>query len=143
MHSKSDGKQADWSGYGHKAQKIVRKNLTKSLGKDEVGGSNPPSSSNKYLKSSDFRCFFVANVDFFVWVKMWGSGLTHTVTHTRKGNNGHKSAGREDLPSRPGIFLSVLHDLFHEAAHGLGCLILLLPCCVGVGAEGETGVKVP
>ena len=53
------------------------------FGKDEVGGSNPPSSSNKYLKSSDFRCFFVANVDFFVWVKMWGSGLTHTVTHTR------------------------------------------------------------
>ena len=74
------------------------------LGKDEVGGSNPPSSSNKYLKSSDFRCFFVANVDFFVWVKMWGSGLTHTVTHTRKGNNGHKSAGREDLPSRPAFF---------------------------------------
>ena len=59
---------------------------------------------NKYLKSSDFRCFFVANVDFFVWVKMWGSGLTHTVTHTRKGNNGHKSAGREDLPSRPAFF---------------------------------------
>ena len=56
---------------------------SQSVGKDEVGGSNPPSSSNKYLKSSDFRCFFVANVDFFVWVKMWGSGLTHTVTHTR------------------------------------------------------------
>ena len=57
--------------------------LEVNFGKDEVGGSNPPSSSNKYLKSSDFRCFFVANVDFFVWVKMWGSGLTHTVTHTR------------------------------------------------------------
>ena len=41
---------------------------------------------------------------FGVWVKMWGSGLTHTVTHTRKGNNGHKSAGREDLPSRPAFF---------------------------------------
>ena len=26
MHSKSDGKQADWSRYGHKAQKIVIKN---------------------------------------------------------------------------------------------------------------------
>ena len=23
-------------------------------------------------------------MDFFVWVKMWGSGLTHTVTHTPK-----------------------------------------------------------
>lgn len=46
----------------------------------------------------------IEHVDFFVWVKMWGSGLTHTVTHTRKGNNGHKSAGREDLPSRPAFF---------------------------------------
>ena len=82
----------------------VAQSVERILGKDEVGGSNPPSSSNKYLKSSDFRCFFVANVDFFVWVKMWGSGLTHTVTHTRKGNNGHKSAGREDLPSRPAFF---------------------------------------
>ena len=87
-------------------QSLIQQGLESStvVGKDEVGGSNPPSSSNKYLKSSDFRCFFVANVDFFVWVKMWGSGLTHTVTHTRKGNNGHKSAGREDLPSRPAFF---------------------------------------
>ena len=87
-------------------QSLIQQGLEGStvVGKDEVGGSNPPSSSNKYLKSSDFRCFFVANVDFFVWVKMWGSGLTHTVTHTRKGNNGHKSAGREDLPSRPAFF---------------------------------------
>ena len=30
------------------------------FGKDEVGGSNPPSSSTKHLKSSDFGCFFVA-----------------------------------------------------------------------------------
>ena len=31
VHSKSDGKQADWSRYGHKAQKIVRKNLKSRL----------------------------------------------------------------------------------------------------------------
>ena len=29
-----------------------------------------------------------------------------------------------------------LHDLRHEAAHGLCCLILNLPGGVGVGAEG-------
>ena len=29
------------------------------------------------------------------------------------------------------------HDLRHEAAHRLCCLVLLLPCCVGVGAERE------
>ena len=78
---------------------------------------------------------------FFVWVKMWGSGLTHTVP-TRGKEITDTECRTEDLPSRPAFF-SVLHDLFHEAAHGLGCLILLLPCCVGVGAEGETGVKVP
>ena len=29
-----------------------------------------------------FRVFFVANFHFSVWVKMWVSDLTHTVTHT-------------------------------------------------------------
>lgn len=29
------------------------------------------------------------------------------------------------------------HDLRHEAAHRLCCLVLLLSCCVGVGAERE------
>ena len=40
------------------------------VGKDEVGGSNPPSSSRKHLKSSDFGCFFVAIPYYFVRVKM-------------------------------------------------------------------------
>ena len=31
MCIKSDGKQTDWSGYGHKALKIVRKNLQRRL----------------------------------------------------------------------------------------------------------------
>ena len=35
-----------------------------------------------------------------------------------------------------------LHDLRHEAAHRLCCLVLLLPCSVGVGAESESGVIV-
>ncbi len=42
----------------------------------------------------------------------------------------------------PGFFLSALHDLCHEAAHGGCCLVLLLPCGVGVGAEGEPGIIV-
>ena len=45
--------------------------------------------------------FFVADLHFFVWVKMWVNCLTHTVTHTRKGL---KSAGREVCASRPAIF---------------------------------------
>ena len=76
-----------------------------------------------------------------MWVKMWVSGLTPTVTHTRKGNNGHKRAGQEVCASCP-FFLSVLHDLLHEITHGLGGFVLLLPGGVGVGAQGETGVEV-
>ena len=32
---------------------------------------------------------------------MWVSDLTHTLTHTRKGTNGHKSAGQEVCASCP------------------------------------------
>ena len=39
------------------------------------------------------------------------------------------------------FFLS-LSDLFHEAAHGGCCLILLLASGVGVGPQGEAGVEV-
>ena len=38
----------------------------------------------KILENCGFRGFFVVKINFFVWVKMWVSGLTHTVTHTRK-----------------------------------------------------------
>ena len=69
---------------------------------------------------------------------MWVNQLTHTVTHTRKGL---KSAGREVCASRPAFF-SALHDLCHEAAHGGCSLVLLLPCGVGISAEGEPGIVV-
>ena len=69
---------------------------------------------------------------------MWVNQLTHTVTHTRKGL---KSAGREVCASRPAFF-SALHHLFHKTAHGGCCFVLLLPCGVGVGAEGEPGIIV-
>ena len=49
--------------------------------------------------------------------------------------------GKICFPARH--FFSVLHDLLHEIAHGLGGLVLLLPGGVGVGAQGKPGVKVP
>ena len=36
-----------------------------------------------------------------------------------------------------------LHHLRHEASHRLCGFVLLLPCDVGVGAEGEARVVVP
>ena len=38
----------------------------------------------KSIENFGFRCFFVEKTHFYVWVKMWGNRLTHTVTHTRK-----------------------------------------------------------
>ena len=73
------------------------------IGKDEVGGSNPPSSSQKHLKSSDLH--------FFVWVKMWVNCLTHTVTHLPKGNNGDKSTGQEGCASCPAFSDLGLHNI--------------------------------
>ena len=85
--------------------------------------------------------FFVADLHFSVWVKMWVNRLTHTVTHTRKRNNGQKSAGQEIFVSCP-FFLLFLYDLLHEGTHGLGRFVLLLPRSVGVGAEGESCIIV-
>jgi hypothetical protein len=36
------------------------KNHQKSVGKDEAGGSNPPSNSKKSIENFGFRCFFAA-----------------------------------------------------------------------------------
>ena len=47
------------------------------------------------------------------------------------------------LPGIIGTAGQLLHDLRHEAAHGLRRLVLHLPGSVGVGAEGEACVVVP
>ena len=66
----------------------------------------------------------------------------HRDPHAEKAGKVQRVPGRKfALPAR--LFLSVLHDLLHKAAHGGCCLVLLLPCGVGVGAEGESGVIVP
>ena len=96
----------------------------------------------KSLENFGFQGFFVANFDFLVWVKMWVSWLTHTVTHMRKGPERVKVCRAGSLHFLP-VFFSALHDLFHKAAHGGGCLVLLLPGGVSVGAEGEPGIVVP
>ena len=49
---------------------------------------------------------------------------------------------RELFPFRCSACLRDLSDLCHEVAHRLCGLVLLLPCCVGVGAEGKARVVV-
>ena len=76
---------------------------------------------------------------------MWVNRLTHTVTHTTKCVERFKEHRRGGFCLLSGIFASFfcLHDLCHETAHRLCGLVLLLPCSVGVGAEGEARVVVP
>ena len=55
----------------------------KSLGKDEVGGSNPPSSSKKscFREKTGLFLYFLANL---ICGSRCGTVLPHTLTHTRK-----------------------------------------------------------
>ena len=72
-----------------------------------------------------------------------GQLLTHTVTHTRKCADRFKEYRRGGFAFSP-VFLRFycLHDLRHEAAHRLCGLVLLLPCGVGVGSQGESCIIV-
>ena len=72
-----------------------------------------------------------------------GQLLTHTVTHTRKCADRFKEHRRGGFRLLSGNFALVYsHDLCHEAAHRLCGFVLLLPCCVGVGSQGESRVVV-
>ena len=75
---------------------------------------------------------------------MWVNRLTHTVTHTTKCVERFKEHRRGGFCLLSGIFAPFfcLHDLRHKTAHGLCGLVLLLPRCVGVGAECKSGVIV-
>ena len=55
-----------------------------------------------------------------------------------------KSTGEEAFAFSPVflMFFFCLHYLRHEAAHGLCGFILLLPCGVGVGSQGESRIVV-
>ena len=59
------------------------------LGKDEVGGSNPPSSSNIYRLNREIRAVFVLYFLLFnrklIFRKTGFAIETHTKTHTSKG----------------------------------------------------------
>ena len=98
----------------------------------------------KASKTSVFDAFFVAKTQKMVRAKMWVNCLTHTVTHTRKCAERVKEHRRGDFAFSPVflMFFFCLHYLRHEAAHGLCGFILLLPCGVGVGSQGESRIVV-
>ena len=65
---RSVGEYGPPDGKGHKRARTQETLSSHSGGKDEVGGSNPPSSS-KILENFGFRGFFVAESCFAVWLK--------------------------------------------------------------------------
>ena len=68
---------------------------------------------------------------------------THAPWVQRNTQKDLKSTGEETFAFSPVFWrFYCLHDLRHEATHGLCCPVLLLPCDVGVGAEGEARVVV-
>ena len=94
-------------------------------------------------------------------VKMWVNCLTHAVPHigwrsaalpptasscpmgTRKCPDRFKEYRRGGFAPSP-IFLMFFfysHHLCHEISHRLCGLVLLLPCCVCVGSQGEYNRK--
>ena len=69
LRSKSDEKKMVWSGYGHKALKIVRTKFRGRL----VRMRSPVQiqiAAPKILENFGFRGFFVAKSCFAVWVKV-------------------------------------------------------------------------
>ena len=95
----------------------------------------------KSLKTSVFGDFLLQ----IVVLRCGPKFLPHTATHTpkRQERTNEYRTGRSDFP--PGFLLpfTLLYDLTQDAAHGLGGLVLLLPCGVGVGAQGKASVVVP
>ena len=71
---------------------------------------------------------------------MWVNRLTHTTKCVER----FKEHRRGGFYLFSGIFAPFfcLHDLRHEAAHRLCGFVLLLPCSVGVGSQGESRVIV-
>ena len=112
------------------------------LGKDEVGGSNPPSSPKKHRKLRFSVLFCCKNALLGAGQNVGQPPDPHPDPHAEMGGKGERVPERRRFPSLRYFCFFCSHHLRHEAAHGLCCLVLLLAGGMGVGAERESGVVV-
>ena len=106
-----------------------------SVGKDEVSGSNPDSSSRNPRKLRFAKSCFMVRVK---------NPDPHRDPHAETVGKDKKAPdGKICLPVRFLLLLTRLYNLSQDAAHSLGGLVLLLLRGVGVGAQGEPGIVVP
>ena len=112
------------------------------VGKDEVGGSNPPSSSKKscFLLKTGLFCYIFGIIR--CGSRCGSSADPHRDPHAEMCGKGERGAERILLPLRPFFPFGDSHHLCHEAAHGLCGFVLLLTGGVGVGAESEPCIVV-
>ena len=101
-------------------------------------------SMTESIESFGFRCFFCCkNALSGVGQSVGQPPDPHRDPHAEMRGKVERGAdGRFRLLSGTLVFLFCLHDLSHEAAHRLRCLILFLPCCVSVGSQGESRIVV-
>ena len=111
------------------------------LGKDEVGSSNLPSSSKKHRKLRLSVLFCCKNAENGVGQNVGQLPDPHRDPHGEMRGKS-QTPERKSLPFRCAACLRDLSNLRHETAHFLRGLLLHLPCDVGVGAEGESRVVV-
>ena len=103
LRSKSDEKKMVWSGYGHKALKIVRTKFRGRLVRMRSAVQIRPAAP-KILENFGFRGFFVANSCFAVWVK---KSDPHRDPHAETaGKDKRAPDGKICLPAR--FFVAVL-----------------------------------
>lgn len=79
-------------------QQTISKNKSFGFGKDEVGGSNPPSSSTQT------RCPARDNGFLVILTNCWSRAKTHTETHTDKKNQAEQVNPARLFLLRPGRF---------------------------------------
>ena len=127
-------------------QSLIQQGLEGStaVGKDEVGSSNLPSSSKKASKTSVFDAFCCKNAEKCVGQNVGQLPDPHRDPHNEMCGKSQRAPERR-LCLLSGIFAPFfcLHDLCHKTAHRLCGLVLLLPCGVGVGSQGESRIIVP